>query len=187
MPQQTLTKNDLKLLYTAEQIDAAIAQLSLQIDKDYQGKRPIVLFILKGALFFTADLLRKMELTCELQSIRCSSYGMGGSVRKQLKISGLEELEISGHDVLIVDDICDSGYTLATVVKKIEDLGAGSVKTAVLADHGCEREMPFTPDYAALTTPQGMWLVGYGFDYKEQFRTLPDIYGLPPEVSSSGA
>lgn len=173
---------ELSILYSQSDIESRIAEYAARIDADYLDKDPLFLFIMKGSLFFVADLLRAMETDCVMEPIRCSSYGSRGSKRGELSIRGLDELDLDGKDVLLVDDICDSGNTFQQVQEVLAEKGVRSVKTVALVKRHGKNETGFTPDYSLFEVDSDAWVVGYGFDYKERYRGLREIYLLQPPL-----
>src|SRR3990167_10283964 len=119
-------------LISSEEIQIKIKELASQIEKDFAGKNLCIVMVLKGALFFVADLMREIDLPMTLETIQCSSYGEKGSVRGELTIFGLDRLKIKNKDVLIVDDIFDSGQTMESLFKELLKLSPRSIKTCVI-------------------------------------------------------
>jgi hypoxanthine phosphoribosyltransferase len=168
-----LDESKLRVLIPASDIDAKVAQLAARIEQDYAGRPLTVLGVLKGSVFFLVDLLRRIRLPLELEFLRASSYGdrMESSGRVEL---GAFEKPLAGRDVLVVDDILDSGRTLSTIVAALRQAGAASVKTCVLVDKRKPRAAEHEADYAAFDIDD-VFIVGYGLDYAERYRNLPHI------------
>ncbi len=177
-----LSKNDvsetfLELLISEGAIQERIAQIAEQIDRHYLGKEVLLIMIMKGALCLAADLIRVIEVPTSIEFLRCSSYGEGGVSRGRLHISGLDHLDVSGKHVLVIDDIFDSGHTLAEVITRLQKMCPESLQTLVLLSKRAPSKIPFQPDYV-LFEIEDRFVVGYGLDYKERFRGLPGVYAL---------
>ncbi|MBQ8555547.1 MAG: hypoxanthine phosphoribosyltransferase [Clostridia bacterium] len=172
-----------RILVTREEIAEAVAKLGKQITEDYQGKKLMMVGILKGAIVFFADLLREIDLPVMTEFMAVSSYGAS------TKTSGVVNLvkditkDITGMDVLVVEDIVDSGMTLSYLKKYLSTRGAASIKIVTLLDKPERRRVDLTADYYCFTIPDE-FVVGYGLDYDEKYRNLPDIGVLDPSVYS---
>lgn len=165
------------LLIPRKSILAKVKELARQISSDYEGKDPIVIGILNGVVFFFADLVREMGIPSRIDFIRAASYGSrmtsGGAIRFTKDV----EIPIEGKEVIIVEDIVDTGLTLKQIVKRLEEKAPGSIRICALIDKLERRDEKVTIDYCGFTIKEG-FLVGYGLDYNEQYRYLPDIYVL---------
>lgn len=168
---------NLSLLLSKERIRDRIAELGSILTRDYTGKRLLVVGILNGAFLFVADLVRRIELPFEIDFIRVSSYGDATSSSGQCAVSKDVELDVAGKDVLLVEDIADSGHTLAFLHHHLEKKGPHSVRTCVLIDKQERRQRSTAIDYHGFTVAEG-FLVGYGMDCAEKYRNLPAIYTL---------
>ena len=172
-----------KILVKREDIQKAVAQLGREITRDYQGRDLVMVCILKGASVFFSDLIREVDLPVTLDFMALSSY------RNSTKSSGVVNLEkdlsvsIKGRDVLIVEDIVDSGNTLFYLGKYLMGRGASSIRIATLLDKPARRKAPIRASYAGFEVPDA-FVVGYGLDYAEKYRNLPFIGVLKPEVYS---
>ena len=172
-----------KILVKREDIQKAVAQLGREITHDYQGRDLVMVCILKGASVFFSDLIREVDLPVTLDFMALSSY------RNSTKSSGVVNLEkdlsvsIKGRDVLIVEDIVDSGNTLFYLGKYLMGRGASSIRIATLLDKPACRKAPIHATYAGFEVPDA-FVVGYGLDYAEKYRNLPFIGVLKPEVYS---
>lgn len=173
-----------RILFTEEEIDEATKKVASEINKDYKDATgtTVLLCILKGSLVFCSDLMRKLNFPTELEFMKVSSYGSGTTSSGQLKVS----LDINREDVkdvnfIIVEDIIDTGITLSRLHKMLLERGAKSVKTAALLNNPSRRRVDFEPDYVGLIMPNE-FVVGYGLDYNENFRQLPYIGVLKPEI-----
>lgn len=175
--------DDMKtILVSEEECDAIVTRIAEQISKDYEGKRLLLVCILKGAVVFMGDLMKKISIPVEIDFMKVSSYGAGtktsGSVNLLLD---LHRKDLPETDIVIVEDIIDSGKTLSYLVEYLLLKGARSVKTATMLDKPSRREVDFTPDYCGMAIPDE-FVVGYGLDYSEKYRALPYIGILKPEV-----
>ena len=180
-----MLKNLVKyVLVTEEEIKEINSRLSAEINRDYgvDGKKLIIVSVLKGAMPFTTDLMKGIDVECELECIKASSYGNATESSGEIKV-GLDfnRDDISECDVLIVEDIVDSGNTLKFLVEHIKAKGAKSVKTCTLFDKPERRRVDFNPDYVGIVIPDE-FIVGYGLDYAEDYRALPFVGVLKPEV-----
>lgn len=168
------------ILVSAPAIKRRIAALGEQINSDYAGKDLMVVAIVNGALIFTADLLRQLRSSLRLDCLRASSYHDGTKSVGEPRIVDSMKLDVRGHNVLLVDDILDTGKTLAAVAGMIKDKGATTVKTCVLLDKKARRAVPFEADYVGFEIPNE-FVVGYGLDFNERYRNLPCIGVLKPK------
>jgi hypoxanthine phosphoribosyltransferase len=164
-----------EILVTPEQIAARITELGDQISKDYQGKDLLVVCLLRGGITFTADLLRHMHIDPEVDCMSLSSYGVGhyattGNVRVNLDL----RVNIENRHVLLVEDIVDSGRTLAHVLNMLNTREPASVRVCVLLDKKMRREVPVQVDYMGFDIPD-KYVFGYGIDIDEHCRYLPFI------------
>lgn len=164
---------NLKVLYEEEKIQNRIAQMAKEIDKDYQGKNVVVISVLKGAVFFTVDLVKKMKTPIELEVVQVSSYEGTESTGRITMKKDLDN-SIEGRDVLIVEDIIDTGHTLKYLKEYLLSKNPNSLKIAVLADKAERREVEVDIDYTGFVIPN-KFIVGYGFDCDEAGRNLPYI------------
>lgn len=164
---------NLKVMYTEEQIQARIKEVAENIDRDYKGKEIIVISVLKGAIFFTVDLVKKMETPVILEVMQVSSYQGTQSTGNVIIKKGLD-CDISGKDVLIVEDIIDTGYTLKYLKEYLQTLNPNSLKIAVLADKKERREIDVDIDYTCFEI-ENKFVVGYGFDIDQKYRNIPYI------------
>lgn len=141
----------------------------------YEGKEVVLVMALKGAFIFVADLIRELRLPVQIESVHCSSYGSRGTKKGPLTIKGHETLELKGKHVLVVDDIFDSGETLSRVIETLKAKEPQTINSLVLLTKEVPRSIHFSPDYSLFTIADH-FVVGYGLDYKEYYRGLPDIY-----------
>ena len=165
----------LETLISAEQIADKVTELAAQIDRDYAGKDTVFLGILKGSYVFMADLARKVHLDrLEMNFMMVSSYENATSSSGNINIKLDLENDISGKHVLIVEDIVDSGSTLAYLKSYLANRQAASVKICTILNKPARRKTPLEPDYCGFVIPN-VFAVGYGLDYAQQYRQLPDV------------
>ena len=172
------------VLISEEELDTVVTRLAQEIDKDYQGtdKRLVLLCILKGSVVFMGDLMKKITAPVEIDFMRVSSYGNESVSNGNINIIlDLMRKDINECDILIVEDIIDSGRTLKYLVDYLLHKGAKSVKTCTLLDKPDRRVVDFYADYGGVVIPDE-FVVGYGLDFAEKYRTLPYIGILKPEV-----
>lgn len=176
--------NDLSyVMFTPEQLHQRVQELGQQLTAEYQGKAPILLCIMKGSLVFTADLMRQINLPCTLESITLSSYRAMATRPGELSLSAPFEVDVTGRDVIVVEDILDTGRTLSFVMKLLKAQNPASLKLVVLLDKPSRREAPIEADLVGFTVPDA-FVVGYGLDFDQKYRNLPCIGVLKPEVYS---
>lgn len=176
--------NDIQeVLYDAEQIQQKVKELGGQLSRDFEGRNPLVICILKGAFIFMADLVKNMDIPLELDFMAISSYGASTKSSGVVKIIKDLDTPVEGRDVLIVEDIIDSGLTLSYLIDVLERRNAKSVTVATLFDKPAGRTVDLEADYTGFTLPDA-FVVGYGLDYAERYRNLPLIGILKPEVYS---
>ncbi|HWP34824.1 MAG TPA: hypoxanthine phosphoribosyltransferase [Thermodesulfobacteriota bacterium] len=164
----------LELLFTPEQISAAVDDLARRIRADYAGKDPVLVGILKGSFLFLADLCRRLPSPLSIDFIRLASYG-GTRRAHEVRLTKDVELPLAGRHVLIVEDIVDSGHTVAFLREHFSRHAPASLRIAALVDKTGGREVDAQADYVGLTIPGG-FIVGYGLDLDERYRNLPGIY-----------
>jgi hypoxanthine phosphoribosyltransferase len=155
-------------------IQRRVREIADQISNDYQGTEPILVGILKGSIIFMADLMRAIRIPVQMDFIRAASYGSGTQSSGTVRVTKDIELPIQGRPVILVEDIVDSGLTLAYVKELLEDRGAASLKICALIDKSERRERAISVDYCGFQVQEG-FLVGYGLDCNEEYRNLPDI------------
>lgn len=172
-----------RILVTQEEIRAAVRKLGEQITKDYAGKAPVLLGILKGAVVFFSDLMREIDLPVTIEFMAVSSYGQATKNSGVVKIVKDLDHDITGRDILIVEDIVDSGVTLHYLKQHLASRGAASIRIATLLDKPARRRVDLKADYSCFEIPDA-FVVGYGLDYAEKYRNLPDIGVLAPALYS---
>ena len=160
-----------------EQIEDRVTVLGRQINSDYKNKDLVLIGILNGAFIFLADLARAIDLELEVDFIRVASYGDATSTTGTITLSKKPELELKGKDILFVEDIVDTGTTMAWLYRHFAQYEPASVKTCTLIDKHERRETEVSVDYAGFTLNKG-FLIGYGLDYAQKFRNLPAVYSM---------
>jgi hypoxanthine phosphoribosyltransferase len=162
---------------TSTEIDNAVATLAERLNNDYKDKIPVIMVVLNGAILFASDLLKKLTIQCEVSCIKVSSYEGGlTSTNKVKSLIGLNT-DINNRDVIIIEDIVDTGLTISSLIQQLEKSNPSSIRIAALTfkREAYKAEAPI--DYVALEIPN-KFIVGYGLDYDELGRNLPDIYQL---------
>ncbi|MEN9654835.1 MAG: hypoxanthine-guanine phosphoribosyltransferase [Chlamydiota bacterium] len=169
--------NHERCLIAPEAISARIKEIAVELNHDYRDKDLVVLMVLKGAICLAADLIRQLSVPFQLESVQCSSYGARGDQRGALEIIGLDRVDIRHRDVLVVDDIFDSGHTLSVLVQTLETKEPRSIKSLVLLKKNVVRTVTMEPDYV-LFEIDNLFVIGYGLDYKEGYRGLAGVHVL---------
>ena len=170
-----------RILLTREQIHQAVKEMGERITRDYAGKAPVLIGILKGAMVFYADLVREIDLPITMEFMAISSYGSSTKSSGVVRIVKDLDRDISGRDVLVVEDIVDSGLTLSHLKQVLETRNAASVSIVTLLDKPARRKVPLEVEYSCFHIPDA-FVVGYGLDYDEIYRNLPDIGVLHPRI-----
>lgn len=175
--------NDIeRVLLSEEQLKEGVERLGKQIAQDYAGKTPIFLGILKGVVVYFADMIRATPIPCEIDFMVVSSYGKGtssGTLMMKKDVS----IDICGRDVVILEDILDTGRTLKHVIDHLKAKKPASLKICTLLDKPDRRQIEINADYIGFTIPDE-FVVGYGLDYGERYRNLPFVGVLKPEIYS---
>ena len=166
-----------ELILSADKIAQRLANLGTEISRDFSGKQLLVVGILNGAFIFTADLVRSISIPLEIDFIRVASYGSSTSSAGEIRLVKDLEIPVSGKDVLLVEDIVDTGNTMEWLSEHLQGRGASSIKLCTLISKQERREKTVRVDYCGFDVQEG-FLVGYGLDHAEQYRHLPDIYHL---------
>lgn len=173
-----------KILVSEEEIDSIVTRIAAEIDRDYRNsdRNLLLLCILKGSVVFMGELMKKITLPLEIDFMKVSSYGSGTSSSGRINIVlDLHRGDLADIDIIIIEDIIDSGKTLSHLTKYLELKGAGSVKTCTLLDKPSRREVEFTPDYVGKEIPDE-FVVGFGLDFDEKYRNLPYVGILKRET-----
>ena len=162
------------ILFRREEIETTVKRLAAEIKEDYQGKHPLLIGILKGSFMFMADLIRLLDFPLEIEFIRLSSYGGGRETSGKIKVVQGLRSPIKDRDVLVIEDIVDTGLTISFLLDYLCKRKPASLKLCALTDKPSRRQVPVTIDYLGFTVPN-KFIVGYGIDWDEKFRYLPDI------------
>ena len=170
-----------EILISEQQIADRVAELGKQISADYAGEEVIAICALNGAMPFTCDLVRKMDCEVIVDSIGASSYGSATVSSGVVKITKEPKQDVAGRNVLIIDDVFDSGLTISLLVDMLKDRGAKTVKSCVFLDKQIERTVKYKPDYIGYEIPDA-FVIGYGLDYAEKYRQLPYVGIIKPEA-----
>ena len=173
-----------RILFSQEEIDLRLGELAAEINRDYAGKEPMLISVLRGSFVFMADLTRKIDLPCTVDFMAVSSYGKGTTSSGQVQITKDLSDDIEGKDILVVEDILDSGNTLNYLMKLLQARHPASIRLCTLLDKPERRVVPVQADYVGFTIPDE-FVVGYGLDYAEKYRNLPYIGVLKPSVYES--
>ncbi len=164
----------LKILISRDKIAKAVDRLAREVSRDYQGRQPLLVGILKGSFVFMADLVRRLDLPLELDFVRLSSYGSARDSSSKVRVVQGLQTHIRGRDVLVVEDIVDTGITVSFLLDYLKKRKPASLKLCALADKPSRRRVPVPIDYLGFTVPD-KFVVGYGLDCDEEFRNMPDI------------
>jgi hypoxanthine phosphoribosyltransferase len=170
----------MRVLYTADEIAEKVAELGDRISLAYQGSEVFIIGVLKGGFIFMSDLVRRINLPVKIDFARLSSYGNADSPIGDVMIVDDIHEAIAGKHVLIVDDIMDTGHSLLAFKKHLEEKGPASVKICTMIDKAQRREASISPDYYGFRITDG-FVVGYGLDFAENYRALPQLYVLDAE------
>ena len=171
----------LKVLISEKEIADKVAELGAKITKDYKSRTPVVISVLKGSVVFVADLIRAMDVMTEIDFMVVSSFGSGVVSSGAVRIIRDIDISIENRDVLIVEDILDSGTTLEYLTGMLQDRNPASLKIATLLDKPSRRKSNIVPDYVGFVVPDE-FVIGYGLDYNEHYRNIPYIGVLKPNV-----
>jgi len=169
-----------EILFSRDVIKKRVQELALQISGDYAGRELIVIGILRGAFIFMADLIREISVPCKIDFARIASYGAGAESSGKVVMTKDIETSISGRDILIVEDIADTGLTLQYLTGWLKERNPRSLKVCAFLDKRKRRKVVFEADYVGFTLDDG-FVVGYGLDFNEQYRYLPEVYVIKPK------
>lgn len=170
-----------RILISKEEIQKRVKELAAELDKDYEGKRPLMICVLKGSVPFFADLIREMKIEIEMDFMAISSYGSGARSSGEVRMVKDLDRSIENRHVIIVEDIVDSGYTLSYLKRMLYSRHPQSVKICALLDKFERREVELEADYKGFDIANE-FVIGYGLDYAENYRNLPDICILKRSV-----
>lgn len=177
----SIHKDVAEILFTEQQIHEIVARMGKQITEDYQGKNLLIIGVLKGSLVFMADLMREIQLPCAIDFLSVSSYGAGTTSSGEVRILKDLDQSLQGKDILVIEDILDSGNTLSFLLKTLSARNPASVRLCTLLDKPSRRKAEVYADYVG-TEVEDKFIVGYGLDYAEKYRNLPYIGVLRPEI-----
>lgn len=164
-----------RTLFSREEINDRVKKLGIVVSKDYKDKDLVVISLLRGSFIFTADLVRELSIPVNVDFITTASYGHEEVSTGNVEIVHDLRTDVKGKDILIVDDIIDSGYTLKKVVEHLNTKDAKSVKICVMLDKPTRRKVDLEPDYVGFSIPD-VFIVGYGLNYGEHYRNIPYIF-----------
>lgn len=165
---------NLEVLYSEEEIRNRIAEIGAEITRDYAGRNPLLIGVLKGACFFLSDLLRAIDTRLSIEFMAISSYGSSTRTSGEVRILKDLDVAVEGRDIIVVEDIVDTGLTLSYLLANLKSRGAASVKLVALLDKFERREREVAIDYLGFRIPDH-FVVGYGLDFAERYRNLPFI------------
>ena len=175
-------KDDIgEVLFSEEKIASIVRNMGRQISEEYVGKNLFMVSVLKGSLVFMADLMRAVTIPCSIDFLSVSSYGNGTASSGEVRILKDLDCSLEGKDLLIVEDILDSGMTLSFLLKTLSARNPASIRLCTFLDKPERRRVDSRPDYVGAEVPD-KFIVGYGLDYAEKYRNLPYIGVLKPEV-----
>lgn len=178
---EMLEKDIERVLLTEEDLKQRVKEVAAQINADYADKQPMLISVLRGSFMFIADLMRQIDLPCTVDFMAVSSYGAGTVSSGQVKIMKDLSESIEGRDIIVVEDILDSGNTLSYLLQILKARNPASIKLCTLLDKPSRRTKPVEADYVGFTV-EDLFVVGYGLDFGEKYRNLPYIGILKPCV-----
>jgi len=179
-----IVKDDIKeILFTEEAIQKRVKELGAEMTREYTGKSLLLIGVLKGCFIFLADLSRHINLDCEIRFLTASSYGFSSVSSGKVNIEGDIGFEVKDKDVIIIEDILDSGITLTALRAFVAKHKPASLKICTMLDKPERRQLQITADYTGFECPNE-FVVGYGLDYGERYRNLPYVASLKPEIYS---
>lgn len=165
-------------LFTREEINVRVAEMGQELTALYKNGNVLVVSLMKGSFIFAADLVREMDLPVHIEFMTTSSYGHGETSSGTVEmVQDLKIEDLKGYDVLVVDDICDSGITMQAVVEHLKKRNPSSIRSCVLLDKPSRRTADFTPDLIGFSIPD-KFIVGYGLNYGDHFRNIPYIFAF---------
>jgi hypoxanthine phosphoribosyltransferase len=173
-----------EVLLSGEEVQARVGELGAQLAADYEGRDPVLVSVLKGSIIFLADLVRAMPIPLAIDLMEVSSYGASTESSGQVRILKDLSTSIEGREVIVVEDIIDTGLTLNYLLRYLHDKGPASIRICCLLDKPARRLAPIEIDYRGFTIPD-RFVIGYGLDYGERYRNLPYIGVLRPSVYSA--
>jgi len=168
---------DKELLIPSKSIEKRVKELANQISLDYEGRDPVLIGVLKGVIFFLADLARELSIPAKIDFIRAASYGSGMTSGRTIQLTKDIGIPIQGKPVILVEDIVDTGLTLTHIMKEVERKDPESVRICALIEKLERQEIKVPIDYCGFRIKEG-FIIGYGLDFDEKYRNLPDLYVL---------
>ncbi len=177
-----MDKTQREVLFSREEIDGRVRDLAARISRDYEGRELIVIGVLKGAFIFMADLIRYFSIPCQVDFARLASYGAGSTSSGKVILTKDIETSIKGQDILIVEDIVDTGITLSYFTAWLAERNPRTLRVCAFLDKRGRRKVPFEADYVGFAIEDG-FVVGYGLDFDEKARFLPDVYIMKNEAT----
>jgi hypoxanthine phosphoribosyltransferase len=181
MTMAELTRGVSKILVEEDALRTRIAELGAEVSTDYAGRDLLLVGVLKGAVFFMADLMRHLTIPCEVDFMAISSYGVSTDSSGVVRILKDLDINIEGRDVLVVEDIIDSGLTLSYLIRNLESRNPASLEICALLTKPARREIDVRVRYTGFEIPNE-FVIGYGLDYAERYRNLPYVAVLDPEA-----
>lgn len=172
-----IEKKRKEVLLTREEIQKRVEELGKEISKEYEGKKLLVVSLLKGSFIFTADLVREINIPCKIEFMATSSYGHGTESSGKVKILYDIDKNLEGYDVLIADDIADTGITMKYVIEYLKSKNPNSIKSCVLLDKPSRRKVELEPEYVGFRIPD-KFIVGYGLNYGDYYRNVPYVFAF---------
>ncbi len=172
-----------RILFTEEQVRDKVREMGEEISRDYAGKEPLFVGVLKGCFVFMADLMRAVSIPCSMDFMAVSSYGSSTRSSGAVRINKDLSQDIQGKDIILVEDILDSGVTLSYLTRYLKNRDPASIAIATLLDKPARRKAEVSPRYSGFEIPDE-FVVGYGLDYAEKYRNLPYIGVLSPRIYS---
>ncbi len=176
-----LTRGVSKILVEEDALRGRIAELGAEVSNDYAGRDLLLVGVLKGAVFFMADLMRNLTIPCEVDFMAISSYGASTDSSGVVRILKDLDVNIEGRDVLVVEDIIDSGLTLSYLIRNLESRNPGTLEVCALLTKPARREIDVNVRYTGFEIPNE-FVIGYGLDYAERYRNLPYVAVLDPDA-----
>ena len=177
----TAVASGLQILFSRQQIEQRVREMAREITRDFEGQSIIFVGVLKGASIFLSDLARNVQLDATFDFISVASYGNGTRTSGEVRLNKDVDSSMADKNIIIVEDILDTGLTMGFLRKLFLAHNPRALKVAALLDKACRRIEPVAADYVGFTIPDE-FVVGYGMDYAERYRNLPDICVLPPEL-----
>ena len=172
-----------EILFSQEAISKRVLELGAELSKDYAGSTPILIGILKGSFVFLADLARCIDIPCEFRFVSAASYGFSAISSGNVRIGAADEADFTNRDLVLVEDILDSGNTIIALREYIMRFNPKSLKTCAFLDKPARREVEISADYTGFICPNE-FVIGYGLDFAERYRNLPYVGILKPEIFS---